>query len=138
MKITVALTSFLFLLLVGCGGARIANPPSSNCTPSAYLLTLTTPANGATGVTTGGETMVFTLANIPSGFGTVPAQLPAVSITASNGTVLSSGTLSSSGSTYTATLPALASATTYSVTQSITPTASGCPSSLIIGSFTTQ
>ncbi len=141
MKYALALSGSLFLVLVGCGGGAsgLMTPTTRTCAPPTYALALSSPANGSTGVPTRGESLVFTITNVPSGFGALPAQLSPVSIATAVGPQISSGTLvANSSSTYVASLPTLVSATTYTVTQAVTPSTLGCPTSITLGSFTTQ
>jgi hypothetical protein len=94
---------------------------------------MSAPANGATGVSTtvGSITLV---PSAPPGIGTLLQQFPPATLTAGS-VSLQSGALVASGSAYTATLPTLAHATTYTV---YAPQMVSCAPLVVAGAFTTN
>ncbi len=122
-------------VLGGCGGGGGVNFADFPCSKAQFALpgTLTSPANGATGVATTIASLTFTVPQQPAAFagGSVLLSSPtSQSIT---------GPIAVSGSVYSAALPGLAPQTTYQVSAT-SPQITDCGGRLnsALGSFTTQ
>lgn len=127
------LSTVLAIFLSSCGANN-----GLSCSAPVATLSLENPPNGGTGVSTSGGSMSFAVVNLPIGDATLPATLRPVTLTAPSGASSTSGALQNSGDHYTATLPNLLSLTTYTVVQTVIPSALGCSSAAAVGSFTTQ